>query len=254
VAGIQRALLVIADIGGYTRFMKVHRINLSHAQYVVSQLLEAVIDGAGKKLKLTKLEGDAAFFYSPLEGDVDGDDLIGRLTSIRRAFVERRQELAVDRLCNCDGCLQVGDLKIKFVAHVGDVALQKVKRWIELAGMDVILVHRMLKNHVPIAEYVLVTDPLHDRLSANVQARASAQGEDFEGVGEVQTHWLALDELGPCEPVPRTASWLRRFVQWIRMTFRSLPYFVGAREPCEGFRNLDEALGTTAPSLPPPRD
>ena len=56
-----RAFLLIADIGGYTRFMKVHRINLAHAQYVVAQLLEAVIDGA-TELELSKLEGDAAFF------------------------------------------------------------------------------------------------------------------------------------------------------------------------------------------------
>jgi hypothetical protein len=246
VAGIQRAILVIADIGGYTRFMKVHQINLSHAQYVVSRLLEAVIDGAGKSLELTKLEGDAAFFYAPVRGDVDGDDLVRRLGEIRRAFVERRQALAVDRLCNCDGCLQVGDLKLKFVAHVGDVALQKVKRWVELAGMDVILVHRMLKNHVPIAEYVLVTDTVHERLSANVKARASAQNEDFEGVGEVATHWLALDELGTIAVPARPTSFLRKIWQWIRMTFRSLPYMVGAREPCAGFKNLDEALGKAA--------
>ena len=61
-----QALLVIADIGGYTRFMKVHRINLAHAQHIVARLLEAVIDGAGRKLMLAKLEGDAAFFYAEM--------------------------------------------------------------------------------------------------------------------------------------------------------------------------------------------
>ena len=61
---VQRALLLIADIGGYTRFMKVHRINLAHAQYVVGRLLEAVIDAARPRFKLAKLEGDAAFFYA----------------------------------------------------------------------------------------------------------------------------------------------------------------------------------------------
>jgi hypothetical protein len=34
------------------------------------------------------------------------------------------------------------------------------------------------------------------------------------------------------------------------MTFRSLPFFVGAREPCEGFRNMDEARGTGAAAPP----
>jgi hypothetical protein len=31
-----RGVFVIADIGGYPRFMRVHRINLEHAQYVVA--------------------------------------------------------------------------------------------------------------------------------------------------------------------------------------------------------------------------
>jgi hypothetical protein len=34
--------------------MKVHRINLAHAQYVVAQLLESVIDAAGRQLKLAR--------------------------------------------------------------------------------------------------------------------------------------------------------------------------------------------------------
>ena len=37
------------------------------------------------------------------------------------------------------------------VAHDGEVAFQRVKHLTELAGMDVILVHRMLKNDVPVS-------------------------------------------------------------------------------------------------------
>ena len=72
------------------------------------------------------------------------------------AFYRRstdRQELSIDRVCNCDGCVQVGTLKLKFVAHLGEIAFQKVKRYTELAGVDVILVHRLLKNSVPVPEY-----------------------------------------------------------------------------------------------------
>jgi class 3 adenylate cyclase len=41
---IQPTFLLIADIAGYTRFMKLHRWSLVHAQDIVAQLLEAVID------------------------------------------------------------------------------------------------------------------------------------------------------------------------------------------------------------------
>src|SRR5690349_9778245 len=135
-----RAFLLIADIGGYTRFMKVHRINLSHAQYVVAQLLEAVIDAAEPRFKLAKLEGDAAFFYALVGKGADPDlaSLGERVAEIRRAFVTRRRELEIDRLCSCDGCVQASQLTLKFVSHVGEVAFQKVKRLTELAGVDVI--------------------------------------------------------------------------------------------------------------------
>ena len=60
---IQPTFLLIADIAGYTRFMKFHRASLAHAQEIVAQLLEAVIDATQSHLKLAKLEGDAAFFF-----------------------------------------------------------------------------------------------------------------------------------------------------------------------------------------------
>ena len=56
---IRRAVLLIADIGGYTHYMHWNRSHLAHAQQTVAGLLESVID-AGKGLKLAKLEGDAA--------------------------------------------------------------------------------------------------------------------------------------------------------------------------------------------------
>lgn len=98
-----RALLVIADIGGYTRFMRVHRINLAHAQYIVGRLLEATIDAAGARWKLAKLEGDAAFFYArlPENGALDGARLRDQLVAIRRAFHDRRERLVAERMCSC---------------------------------------------------------------------------------------------------------------------------------------------------------
>ena len=51
-----------------------------------------------------------------------------------------------DIACECASCAQLDKLSLKFVAHLGEVAEQRVKRHFELAGFDVILVHRMLKN------------------------------------------------------------------------------------------------------------
>lgn len=51
-----------------------------------------------------------------------------------------------DDACDCASCAQLDNLSLKFVAHEGEVAEQRVKRRAELAGIDVILVHRMLKT------------------------------------------------------------------------------------------------------------
>src|SRR6185295_6925129 len=98
-----RAFLLIADIGGYTRFMKVHRVNLAHAQYVVAQLLESLIDAAGGSLKLAKLEGDAAFFYAKLPDSAAADGaalerLSRAIADIRHGFLAKREQMTTDRL------------------------------------------------------------------------------------------------------------------------------------------------------------
>ncbi len=241
---MSRALLVIADIGGYTRFMKVHRINLAHAQYIVARLLEAVIDGAGRKLKLAKLEGDAAFFYA--NAPVVPEDAKRVLVSIRRAFLRRRDEMAINRLCSCDGCTQAGDLKLKFVAHVGEVAFQKVKRYTELAGVDVIVVHRLLKNSVPLAEYVLMSDAMHESIAPALDEGITTElEENLEGLGLAKTHYAELDAFAGKAPTEVMPSFMAKLFGWIRMTLRSIPYLLGVRTSCDGFRNMTE-------NMPPP--
>lgn len=49
---VERTLLLIADIGGYTRFMKLHAVSLAHAHDMVSRLIETVIDAARPELTL----------------------------------------------------------------------------------------------------------------------------------------------------------------------------------------------------------
>ncbi len=244
---VERAVLLIADIGGYTRFMKVHRINLSHAQYVVAQLLEAVIDAAEPRFKLAKLEGDAVFFYAlAKKGEHDLTSLGEQVAAIRQGFLRRRRELEIDRLCSCDGCVQASQLTLKFVSHVGEVAFQKVKKLTELAGVDVIFVHRLLKNGVPITEYVLMSEPVHERLAPAVQQVARESSEDLEGLGATRTYYVDLNDIATIEPDTRSSSGPRKLVAWAKMCLRSVPYLIGRREPCEGFRNMGAVTGGAA--------
>jgi class 3 adenylate cyclase len=232
---IDKALLLIADIGGYTRFMKQHRFSLSHAQDTIAQLLEVVIDASGR-FKLAKLEGDAAFFY--FVGD-NFTALGKEIAAIRRAFLSRREQLLLDRMCTCDGCLQVGSLTLKFVTHAGEVGFQKVKQFTELAGMDVILVHRMLKNDVPVPEYVLMTGTVFEKLEPELRPLTRGLEHDFEGIGRTVTHYMDLNQLAGASPQPQSPNLARKLWRKLTMEARSLPYLLGLKEPCQDFRNVE---------------
>jgi Protein of unknown function (DUF2652) len=232
---IRRAVLLIADIGGYTRYMNWNRLHLTHAQLTVAKLLEAVID-AGKGLKLAKLEGDAAFFWAP-----DGNAKVlvcERLSTMRQAFLVRRERLKKDIACQCASCSQLDSLTLKFVAHEGEVAEQRVKRHVELAGVDVILVHRMLKNTVPVLEYVLMTDPVAHTLDESVRQRSTPLMHDFDGIGETSTHYidLATPEALPAVPEP---GFLTRLRAKMKFGSSAVPFVLGMKEPAADFRNLD---------------
>jgi Protein of unknown function (DUF2652) len=236
---IRRAVLLIADIGGYTRYMHWNRMHLTHAQLTVATLLESVID-AGKGLKLAKLEGDAAFFWAP---DGNAKVLVSDgLSRMRQAFLARRERIKQDGFCECDSCAQLDNLSLKFVAHEGEVAEQRVKRHMELAGVDVILVHRMLKNQVPVLEYVLMTDPVAQCLDESVRKRCKPLTHDFDGIGQTSTHYidLATSEV-PTTIAERSAA--GRLGARLNLELSALPFLLGIKEACAGFRNIGR--GTT---------
>jgi hypothetical protein len=239
----QPTLLLIADIAGYTRFMKLHFMSLIHAQDIVARLLEAVIDAAGPSLRLAKLEGDAAFFYLPCapDGSFEPQLVARQAAAIHRAFHARVADLAANTLCPCDGCRQSGDLKIKLVGHVGEVAVQQVKHLTELAGVDVIVVHRMLKNEVPLPEYLLVTRPVYDMLDAPLQAAAAAVALRLEGLDDCDAYYVDLEACSAASPAVRALPFHMRLARHAKLIWRSFPYILGRKKPCVGFRNVPQA-------------
>jgi len=232
-------LLLIADIAGYTRFLKMHQMSLVHAQDIVARLLEAVIDAAEPGLKLAKLEGDAAFFYSPVP--MDEATLARHSAAIFHAFHAKSADLATNTLCPCDGCQQVGELKIKLVSHVGEVAVRRIANMTGLAGVDVIVVHRMLKNAVPVTEYLLVTQSSLPLLEQSVRDRASALTMELEGLGPTETFYVDLEALAGTAAPARRLPFLKRLKRHLLLTYRSVPFIVGAKKACLGYRNVADA-------------
>ena len=182
--------LVIADIGGYTRFISLHKTALLHAQEVISQLMDAIIDRASVPLTLNKLEGDAVFLFAKM-GDADAvaaRDVAEQVTAFFSAFHAKARELSAIRAnCPCDACQHILDLKLKAVLHHGVVAIRKIRQFEELTGEDVILVHRLLKNGVSRPEYLLMTSSFH-RLAGDLPGYRSEEGEEsYDALGRIET-------------------------------------------------------------------
>ena len=236
---VERAVLLIADIGGYTRFMQVHRRNLAHAQEIISALLEAVIGAAGR-FRLAKLEGDAAFMWQPA-GAACGNSI----ADMRRAFLKQKGALVGERLCTCESCMQIENLRLKFVVHEGEVVRQKVAGSEELAGVDVIVVHRMLKNDVPLRDYVLATDAALEH--AQTLGPLVEIAQDLEGIGSTRTHYVDLAPVQLVDVGPPVGMWMR-LARKVRFEARTVPYLLGFKEPCAGFGNAPSAAPSAVPS------
>jgi hypothetical protein len=123
-------------------------------------------------------------------------------------------------------------LKLKFVAHVGEVATQTIKRRKKLVGMDVIYVHRLLKNPVKVPEYLLVSDDLFrncETASSDLLMQEVAQ--DLEGIGRVQTFFVDIEDIVAPLPVLPDPSWPRRIGGTLGMVGRGLPHVFSRRRP-----------------------
>jgi Protein of unknown function (DUF2652) len=160
-----------------------------------------------------------------------------RLSGMHQSFLVRRERLKKDIACDCASCGQLDNLSLKFVAHQGEVAEQKVKRNVELAGVDVILVHRMLKNDVPVPEYVLMTDVVAECLDDSVRQVCKPLIHHFEGIGQTSTHYIDLASSAVTPAVPER-GFFGRLRTKLKFASSALPYVVGIKEPAAGFRSL----------------
>ncbi|HVY07518.1 MAG TPA: DUF2652 domain-containing protein [Burkholderiales bacterium] len=227
------ALLVIADIGGYTAFVRNHRASLAHAQDIVARLLEALIDAA-PELTLIEIEGDAAFFYAwpPGGREEDAARLMADCSlAMHRAFRAVQQHIETLNICRCQGCRDARDLKVKFVAHFGEVVMQRVKQISKVAGLEVILVHRMLKNAVPVPEYMLLSEPLYRLSDPNLRVHSVPLAQEFEGLGQVQTYFIDIDGVALAPPAPPRRTLLGMLAENIGVLVRAFPYRFGFRKP-----------------------
>ncbi|MDR7419778.1 MAG: DUF2652 domain-containing protein [Armatimonadota bacterium] len=184
----ERGYLGIADITGYTAYLA--GTELDHAQDVLADLMGTVVAALRPMLRLAKLEGDAAFVCAPT-GGINGSMLLDTVEQCYFAFRRRVRDIRRATTCECNACVQVPTLDLKLLAHEGEFVRQRVAGREEFVGPDVILVHRLLKNHVEDAlglrGYALFTEPcLRAAQLEAARLGLRAHAEKYEHIGEVR--------------------------------------------------------------------
>jgi uncharacterized protein YndB with AHSA1/START domain len=182
------ACLVIADISGYTSFLA--GAELDHAQDVLADLVGTVVGALRPTFRLAKLEGDAAFGFRLAE-TLDGPATQDAVERCYFTFRRRLRDIGQASSCDCNSCMLVPSLDLKLVVHHGPIVRQRIAGREELVGSPVVVVHRLLKNHViedggPRA-YALYTEAALAAMGLDDPGAAGLveHRESFEGVGEV---------------------------------------------------------------------
>ena len=88
------AFIVLADISGYTRFTKFHKLSLLHAEFIITELLESIIDSAISPLMLNEIEGDSAYFSAISDNSsVVAKNIFGQAVNLFNIFNHKEKEL-----------------------------------------------------------------------------------------------------------------------------------------------------------------
>ncbi len=189
----QRGYLILADISGYTSYLA--GVELTHAQDVLTELLELIVRRFKLLLSVVKLEGDAVFAHVPRSKAARGEVLLELMESTYLAFRDRVASIHRRTTCDCNACRAIPSLDLKFILHYGEYLQQNVSGITELVGTDVNLAHRLLKNSVGEATgwraYALFTEPGLGQMNLEL-GNLHEQIERYEHLGEIKTYSLDL--------------------------------------------------------------
>lgn len=190
-----RGYFVISDISGYTQFLT--QSELEHAKGILEALFKALIARIEAPLAISNFQGDAILCYAPEGAVAQRQAIVDAVENIYCAFAETQEQMAHNTSCSCNACRNIPKLDLKFIVHYGEYLVQSLGGRQELAGPDVIMAHRLMKNDVTeqtgIGAYALVTAAaaramgLEDFFAAMPRVVAA-----YEHVGEVTAHVHAL--------------------------------------------------------------
>ncbi|HEY5625331.1 MAG TPA: DUF2652 domain-containing protein [Dehalococcoidia bacterium] len=181
----RQGYLLLADISGYTAFLT--GTELEHAHAIVRELTKLIRERLAPPMRFVKLEGDAVFCYAEAGTFADGERFAELIEVCYFDFSNRLQDMTRGTTCRCDACAAIPSLGLKFVTHFGTFMIERDDGREDLAGPDVILVHRLLKNTIsddggPKA-YAFFTEACLQRLPASFAL--PEHSAEYDSFGEI---------------------------------------------------------------------
>jgi len=179
-------LICIPDISGFTEFMT--KVDFELGSKVIPSLLNRIIYSNTIGLKVSEIEGDAVLFYRqgklpPLKSLIDQCkhfyiQFYEHLRTLRSNYDDHDKASAIPKI-----------LGLKIILHYGDeVAPVAIDKHIKLMGEDVIVAHRLLKNSVPLDEYILLSETLLEQYDRDI--------EDLVTWGEIRQEEITDAHMG----------------------------------------------------------
>ncbi|MEO8625185.1 MAG: DUF2652 domain-containing protein [Candidatus Limnocylindrales bacterium] len=191
----ESGFLVLADLTGYTAYLSGSEIE--HAPAIAGDLLETIVGRLEPPYRLAKFEGDAAFLFVE-DGRADGSLLLDAIEAAYLAFRRRLRSIDQATTCECNSCRLAPRLDLKVFVHHGAFVWSRIAGRDELAGSDVIIVHRLLKGagaaEARAQGFALFTAAAVDALGLDPGAlELRSGGESIEHLGHVDTYTLDLE-------------------------------------------------------------
>ncbi len=191
----ESGFLVIADLTGYTAYLS--RSEIEHAPVIAGDLLETIVGRLEPPFRLAKFEGDAAFLFVE-DGRAEASLLMDAIEAAYIAFRRRLRSIEGATTCDCNSCRLAPKLDLKLFIHHGEFVYGPIAGRDELAGSDVIVVHRLLKG-TGAAEarangFALFTAAAVAALGLDPDALGLRLGpESIEYLGRIETFTLDLE-------------------------------------------------------------
>lgn len=186
---LQKGYLVAANISGYEEFLA--QAELEHAQSIVNDLLNTLIDDIRHPLIFSKLEGNSIFLYSPEGSLVKGQNLLEVIENLYCTFARTLETMSRNTVCPCQACRLMSGLDLKFIMHFGTFSPTEIYGHHDLMGPDIMILRELFKSPISDAAvnngYAFITTACTDAMRLNrLTDRTKTYSATLENLGEVK--------------------------------------------------------------------